>query len=117
MKQKKMVEITLCDVCGGNHAYTSCLGCGKDYCTKCSEKNTISYPFALHFNGSNDGEFCHKCDESPPEKIQPLHHCYRTMRSIRDETEKFYKALKEKADQCEARIEELLEKRRNNEEH
>ena len=59
------------------------------------------YEHAVHISGSGDGYFCHKCDNTPPEKVKELHHAYKKIQALRDIETNWHKNFKVRTDVAE----------------
>lgn len=109
VKKTKTIEVECCDNCGTDPAYNKCMGCGLVFCYDCDKIKLHAYPYSLYFQGSDDGKFCHKCDENPPEKIQILHSLYHRMKMLQKERVAFIEKTDAEGKEIEMGIKQLIE--------
>ena len=113
MKKKIQKEVVFCDSCGKEDPWgliTRCDACGKEYCMECRKENVVSYQHGVSCSGSGDGEFCRSCDNDPPLKFRPLLEAYRTIKTLREESNAYYDDFKKRQDNAEALVKTLRAK-------
>ena len=108
MKEKREVEVYICDACGKQEDYaTECTSCGKHYCFDCAKTHMKRYNHAVHFQGSSDGENCHDCDKKLRENGDPKHAAYRKIDTLKQEQKAWWEDFDIRAKKAEAELKEL----------
>ena len=102
-------EVSFCDNCGKEEYVQACLGCGVEHCLECRRKMGVEYKHAVHFSGSGDGYFCHKCDNAPPEEVNELYWAYYQIQALRDIEKTWRRNFDVRAKVAEEALRELLE--------
>ena len=101
--------VSFCDECGKEVHVQSCLGCGVEHCFECRRKMGSEYEHAVHFSGTGDGYFCHKCDKTPPEDVKELHLAYQKIRALRNVEKNWHTHFDTRSKVAEEALEALLE--------
>jgi len=109
---KKIVEkeVNICDVCGKeDYCSSKCLICGFEACYDCKKTTMTEFNHAVHFSGSNDGDYCNKCLSQPiPQKHEALLQAYRNIKVLRNESVAWNEDFKIRSEKAEARVEQLI---------
>jgi hypothetical protein len=86
MTREKTVTVTICDGCGVDCDYPhTCIECGKNFCYECSRTKATEYQHAVHFRGSDDGLFCHPCEEKLMNRPTPIFAAFLKIKNLRSE--------------------------------
>ena len=109
MKENILVEQTLCGFCG-EESCQKCLGCGKDVCYGCRDKNGKEFRHAIHFRGSNDVWYCQECLGSEKIISTPLFKAYRDIADLRNESNDWWKDFDSRTKIAEEKLNNLLRK-------
>jgi hypothetical protein len=107
-------EIHACDKCGTETLYhKTCLKCGIEMCSECSEKLGVDFRHALYFMGSDDGFYCKPCDsELTKSQNDKLHNAYMSIRDFARESENWNHDFEIRRKTVENEIQRLLKKER-----
>lgn len=108
MKQPRTIEVSICDFCGSDHAYSHCRRCGKDACYKCEEVHGIGFKHSVWASGSGDGFYCHQCLTQIQPGTDELLLAYRTIHSLKMEAKGWNEDFTKRAKTAEERLKELL---------
>ncbi len=112
---KKMMEktITLCDACESDDlVYNHCAGCGRDFCYKCQNKDSIGQRFshAVHFSGSCDCFLCMDCLASPTPKTKEILAAYLKIQQLRNEAKVWNEDFDKRCKTAEAKVQEVAKR-------
>ncbi len=91
MKNKTVVEQTICDICGKGQCYDECFGCHIDICWDCRKTKGIEFKHAVHFVGSGDGFCCNECLGKEAVTKTPLFKAYKEITNLRGEYDLWWK--------------------------
>ena len=101
--------VRFCDECGKEESLQICLGCGVEHCFECRRKMGVEYAHAVHCSGSEDGYFCHNCNNAPPEEVKELHYAYQKIEALRDIEKNWHKNFDARIKVAEEALQALLE--------
>lgn len=107
----KTVEktVTFCDSCECEVGYShKCACCGIEMCYDCAKKKMVKYTHSVWFQGSDDGEYCLKCDSVLTEsQNDALHNAYVKIRNLRNEQKAWGDDFKNRAEAVGKEVETL----------
>jgi len=101
-------EVHICDGCGKEEYCHACIGCGVEYCYDCRKKLMVEYKHSVYASGTGDGDFCLKCNSTPPPKVRDLLYAYYTIKNLKSEEDSWHKDFRKRSDMAE----EILKQRR-----
>lgn len=112
MKTEKTCAVIQCDICATDkNVYRRCLNCCQDMCFDCFKIHGVKYSHSVNFSGSDDGEYCLKCDIALSKSGDELHSAYLKVAALRAEEDGWYADFKERCKMAESRIKELRNER------
>jgi hypothetical protein len=104
--KKQMLEIKhFCDICKKeSNEWNCCNNCGKNICYECKKTEAKEYTHSVWASGSGDGLYCLQCDQELIVSGNAKHAAYRTIESLKRESNGFYTDFKSRAEKAELKL-------------
>jgi hypothetical protein len=109
MRKTIKQSVPFCDACKKQADYvTKCMECGKEFCWSCAMKLMVVYKHAVFLQGSEDGNYCKKCDSKlTDEGMDCLYLAFREIKRLRAEHDAWYDSFSKRRQQAESHLKRI----------